>query len=129
MISMKELNKKELPVSNIVESNLLTLQNRLNKLREIWGKPMIVTSGLRSEDQQKNLIKSGASTATKSRHLIGAAADISDPEGELKEWLLKPENGWVLETCQLWCEHWDSTPTWVHFQICPPASGSRWFKP
>ena len=124
---MKELNKKEIKVSNIIESNLLTLQNRLNKLRAAWGKPMIVSSGLRCEEQQKNLIKSGKSTATKSRHLIGCAADIADADGELKEWL--KANPWVLETCELWCEHWESTPTWVHFQIVPPASGSRWFKP
>lgn len=127
MIKIEELNKKKLIVDSITESNLRTLCERLNKIRKLWGKPMIVTSGLRSETEQSNLIKAGKSTARKSKHLVGAAADISDSDGSLKKWLL--ENPKILEEAGLWCEHWDSTPTWCHFQIVPPASGNRWFKP
>jgi uncharacterized protein YcbK (DUF882 family) len=127
MILLAELNKKNLTVDNIIESNLLTLCRRLNIIREAWGKPMIITSGLRDQKHQDNLIKSGLSKATKSRHLIGAAADVLDEDGTLKAWLrAHPE---ILGTAGLWCEHWDATPTWVHFQIVPPASGSLWFFP
>jgi len=127
MIKLEELNKKGIEVDSIVESNLVTLMQRLNKVRELWGRPMIVTSGLRTPEQQQNLIKAGKTNATKSKHLVGAAADIYDPEGALKEWLL--ENPDVLEEANLWCEHWSATPTWVHFQIFPPLSGNRWFIP
>lgn len=127
MIKMEELNKKGIDVDSIVESNLITLMNRLNKLQAQWQKPMIVTSALRTPEQQENLIKAGKTNAKKSKHLFGAAADIYDPENKLREWLL--ENPQVLEECNLWCEHWSATPTWVHFQIFPPASGNRWFYP
>lgn len=127
MIQLWELNKKKLHVDGLVASNLLTLCNRLNKLRAIWGKPMIITSGLRSEDEQANLIKAGKSNAKKSKHLIGMAADILDPENKLDEWL--EQNAKVLEEIGLWVERKDSTPGWTHLQCCPPNSGNRFFKP
>ena len=127
MILLSELNKKNLPLTLVIESNLITLCARLNKIREAWGKPMIVTSGLRSEGQQENLIKAGRSSATHSKHLVGCAADILDEDGSLKAWL--KENPTILEDALLWCEAAESTPTWCHFQIVPPGSGHRWFLP
>lgn len=127
LIKLAELNKKNLPTTAIQAGNLTELCTRLNKLRKAWGKPMIITSGLRSEGQQANLIKSGQSTATKSKHLLGLAADISDPDGALDDWLEK--NVKLLEEIGLWIEHKSATPTWAHIQICPPKSGRRFFKP
>jgi hypothetical protein len=63
----------------------------------------------------------------KSRHLIGAAIDIYDPNKILQSWVLS--NVKVLEEVGLWCEDFSATPNWVHFQILPPASGKRFFKP
>lgn len=88
---------------------------------------MIVTSGLRSSKQQEELIKAGKSNATKSKHMYGMAADVSDPEGKLARWCL--DNVKVLEEAGLWCEHPDYTPGWVHFQMTPPRSGNRFFIP
>lgn len=124
---MAELNKRKFPTTAIIDGNLNELCRRLNKVRAVWGKPMIITSGLRSEAQQQDLIKAGKSAATKSKHLLGLAADIEDEDGSLKEWL--KANSKILEDAGLWCEHWDSTPNWAHFQASPPASGNRWFKP
>lgn len=126
-IKLSELNKKGYKMSAIVEGNLQNLCERLNKVRKAWGKPMIVTSGLRSEQQQQDLIKAGKSNAPKSKHLQGLAADIADPNGELGRWCL--ENVSVLEEAGLWLEHPDYTPNWVHFQSSPPNSGRRFFKP
>lgn len=114
-------------MDGITKSNLQVLCERLNIVRSKWGKPMAVTSGLRSESEQENLIKAGKSKATKSKHLLGLAADIADPDGALSKWL--HENSKVLEEAQLWCENTDYTHGWVHFQASPPKSGNRWFIP
>jgi uncharacterized protein YcbK (DUF882 family) len=127
VIKLEELNKKKYPTNDIVDSNLKVLCDRLNIIRKAFGKPMIVTSGLRSEKQQQELIKAGKSTATKSAHLDGMAADILDTDGELAKWCLT--NVKTLEKASLWCEHPDFTTGWVHFQIRPPRSGNRFFKP
>lgn len=127
MIRVSELNPKKYPTTFIIDGNLQNLCERLNKVRKVWGKPMIVTSGLRSEAQQANLIKAGISKATKSKHLLGLAADISDPDGSLGKWL--KANPHILEEAGLWCEELEATPGWLHMQSSPPGSGRRWFWP
>jgi len=127
MIKIEELNKRNYPTNNLIDSNLKVLCDRLNIIRKAYGKPMIVTSGLRSEGQQKELIKAGKSTATKSKHLIGGAVDILDKDGEFAKWIL--ENVKLLEKACLWVENPEKTIGWVHLQIFPPGSGSRFFDP
>jgi uncharacterized protein YcbK (DUF882 family) len=126
-LTVKDLNPKKYPTDGLQNSNLLVLCQRLNQVQKIWGRQFVVTSGLRSEEQQRNLIKAGKTKATKSKHLTGHAADIYDPDGSLKAFLLNYPN--VLIEANLWCEHGDYTPNWCHFQIVPPGSGNRWFKP
>lgn len=127
MIKLEELNKRKYSTTPMIEQNLHELCRRLNIIRAAYGKPMIVTSGLRSDKQQAELIKAGKSNATKSKHLTGHAADIADPDKELAKWCL--ENVKVLEKAGLWLEHPDYTPNWVHFQSTPPRSGNRFFIP
>lgn len=127
MIKVSELNKRGYKTTAIIDGNLQNLCERLNKVRATWGKSMIVTSGLRSEAQQQDLLKAGKSNAPKSKHLQGLAADIADPDGSLGKWCL--QNVKVLEEAGLWLEHPDYTPNWVHFQSTPPASGRRYFVP
>lgn len=123
MISLTELNPHGYPTTPEIDANLKMLLDRINKVRAEWGKPMTVTSGLRSQADQARINPS----APKSKHLLGAAVDISDPHGELKAWLkAHPE---VLVNSVLWCEAAESTPTWCHFQCIPPKSGNRWFAP
>lgn len=62
-----------------------------------------------------------------SRHMTGQAIDVWDADGKLKAWI--KENGGALESAGLWCEHFDDTPDWVHFQSVPPRSGRRFFHP
>lgn len=127
MISLKELNKNGYPTTPEIDANLAILLERLNKIRKMWGKPMNVSSGLRSQAKQDELIASGKSNAPKSKHLTGQAADISDPKGELQAWILN--NIKHLEQIGLWLEDFKATPTWVHFQCVPPKSGKRIFLP
>ena len=129
MIELSELNKNNYPCDDKAKTNLVELCRRLNIIREVWGKPMIVTSGLRSDEAQEALIREGKTNATRSKHLTGEAADILDSDGSLKLWLQTENGNQLLIDAGLWCESAHSTPNWCHFQTAPPASGNRWFIP
>jgi hypothetical protein len=127
-LTVEDLNPKKYPITDgILKSNLLTLCQRLNQVQKLYGFQFVVTSGLRDQAQQQNLVKAGKSKALNSKHLIGCAVDIYDPDGDLRAFLLNHPD--VLIAANLWCEDSESTPNWCHFQIVPPKSGNRWFKP
>ncbi len=67
-----------------------------------------------------------AGGAKNSWHLYCAAGDVSDPDGQLGRWALAEEK--FLGHLGLWCEHPLDTPGWVHFQLFPPASQTRFFR-
>jgi uncharacterized protein YcbK (DUF882 family) len=113
-----------------IQSNLKLLLTRINLIRTWWNKPMVVTSGLRTMADQIRVYKAKGITdpakiPMKSKHLIGAAVDISDPDLSLTAWLKKDPSH--LELAQLWCE--EGNKNWVHFQLFSPISGKRWFNP
>ena len=66
-------------------------------------------------------------TSSTSKHMVGQAIDIYDPDGSLDRWLIANQK--ILKDLGLWLEHPDATPTWVHIQTVPPASGNRVFHP
>lgn len=125
MISLKELNPHKYPTTPEIDANLSALLIRLNRVRTEYNKPMTITSGLRSDAQQKALIASGKSNAPKSKHLIGAAADVADGDGAFYDWCKANEH--LLEEVGLWCE--ERMGGWQHLQLYPPRSGKRWFNP
>lgn len=132
MISYKELMGSHVisDISMAHQQNLQELCKRINVIRTLWDKPMIVTSGYRSEQEHlriyaKKGILDRALIPMRSNHLIGAACDIADSDGALMSWLKSDLH--ILEGAGLWCE--DDTNGWVHFQIFPPRSGKRFFKP
>jgi uncharacterized protein YcbK (DUF882 family) len=133
MISMEELLNKKYKLEDQsleIQGNLKTLLVRVNKIRVLWGKPMTVTSGLRTMEDHLRIYKAKGITDVskipmKSKHLYGQAVDISDPVLALTAWLKKDKT--ILEKAELWCE--EGNKNWVHFQIVPPKSGVRWFLP
>lgn len=134
MISLKELLKEysfeSLPKEH--KDNIMILLERINRIRTAYNKPMTVTSGYRSKEDQIRIYKQKGITDLKripmgSKHLSGSAVDIYDPNKELQKWTLA--NQALLESIGLWCEDFSATPNWVHYQITPPASGKRFFKP
>jgi uncharacterized protein YcbK (DUF882 family) len=127
MISLKELNPHNYPTTPEIDANLEELLKRLNVLRAAYGKPLTITSGLRSNEQQQALIAAGKSNAPKSKHLRGLAADVYDPNGEFWAWLMV--NMELLESTGIWLESKNATPTWTHCQIISPNSGKRIFDP
>lgn len=127
VISPKELNPHNYPTTPDIEANLKILLYRINQVRSAYGEPMTVTSGLRSIFQQEALIDQGKSNAPHSKHLSGEAVDILDEDHKLRDWVKL--NLQLMETIGFWFESFDSTPTWIHFQIVPPKSGIRIFIP
>jgi len=110
----------------------MELLNRINKVRAAYGKPMIVTSGLRTIEHHLEIYKKKGITDLRkipmgSLHLNGCAVDISDPKRELQKFITSHVQ--LLESVGLWIESFAFTSTWVHFQIKPPLSGRRFFMP
>lgn len=118
------------------QQNADELLVKLNKFREAYGKPMIVTSGYRSKADQLRIYKAKGVPENKipwgSKHLSGQACDFADPEGALKKWVRENES-LVLNSFGLWCEHYDATPNWLHTQSVPYGSWKKgkslWFIP
>ena len=134
MISMKEIlkDKKLEDQSPEVQASLLILLEKVNKVRQAYGKPMTITSGLRTkEDQIRVYAQKGITDLSKipmgSKHISGQAVDISDPKGEFKDWIM--ENISLFEELGIYMEAFEYTKNWVHMQIIAPKSGSRFFKP
>lgn len=131
MILGKEiLQGKDCPKE--LEENLLNLLIKINKVRDAWGKPMTVTSGWRSKEDQIRIytakgITDQAQMHMRSKHFSCQAVDIADPNRELQEWI--KTNIKLIEEIGLWMEDFSATPNWVHFQTVPPASGKRFFLP
>lgn len=134
MIELKELLKgkdfNSLPAEH--QANLMTLLEKISRVRIAYGKPMTVTSGYRSMQEHLDIYKRKGITdknriPMKSKHLVGAAVDISDPKRELQVWC--KNNVKLLEEIGLWMEDFAYTSNWVHFQVIPPKSGNRFFIP
>lgn len=106
-----------------VSDNLDKLLIPLNQIRDAYGKPMIVNSGWRPPSV--NAATPGA--ATKSKHMIGLAADIADSDNAVMNWVL--QNLDLMQQLGIFCEDFRWTPGWVHFGLGPPASGKRIFVP
>lgn len=141
-IIMQEIlkDKKLEEQSPEIQKNLQELLEKMNKIRGLWAKPMTITSGIRTKEDQIRIYKELAiqrhQTFDESKipwgsaHLKGAAVDISDPDYSLYNWC--QENVKDLEEIGLWCEIKDDQHR-VHFQIYQYSSykpgGSRFFNP
>lgn len=115
-----------------LEDNLLEMLVKINKVCDAWGKPMTVTSGLRSKaDQVAIYVKKGitdiAQIPMASKHLSAQAIDIFDPERDLQKWVV--QNTTLIEEIGLWMEDFKYTKNWIHFQTVPPKSKKRFFIP
>lgn len=123
-IKMSELNPHKYETTPEIQNNLETLLAILQEIRLDWGKPMTITSGLRSKADQDRINPS----APKSNHLRGLAADVSDKGHVLYNWLTADNNKKAIEY-GVYLEHKSATKSWCHIQIVPPKSGKRVFYP
>lgn len=115
------------------KENLLELLVRINKVRDAYGRPMIVTSGFRSKKEHERIyrkqIEAGEYVPWGSKHLTCQAIDIYDPDNKLRKWC--EQNDTLLREIGVWLE--EDQGNWIHFQTVPFASykegGRIWFKP
>jgi len=124
MISLKEIlgDTKQQDLPQELQDNLLELNRRVNLFRAEYGKPMIVTSGYRTPEH--NAAIGGAKSSS---HMSCQAVDFRDGDKALKEFIAKDPD--ILVRCDLYMEHPDHTPQWLHLQSRPTKSGNRVFKP
>ena len=123
MISREELNPKGYTLTPEQAANFEKLYFAMNEFRKAYGKPMTVTSGVRSENDQARINPKAKGSA----HVRAAACDIADADKDV--WGFCMDNIPLLEKLGLYLEDKSATPRWVHFQIYPPKSGRRVFLP
>lgn len=100
----------EYPLDDKLEDNLSRLLICLNKFRQQYGQPMLVSSGYRPGKYNQ-----AAGGAEHSAHLTCEACDFHDPDGVLKKFVTdRPD---ILTECGLWMESPTNTPTWIHLDI------------
>lgn len=102
----------EYPLSDEFEANLTQLLVALNKFRDIYGIPMIVSSGYRPGHYNKD-----AGGTTNSPHMTCQACDFHDPDGAID--LFCTNNLKVLIDCGLYLESPAHTIGWAHLQTRP----------
>lgn len=132
MITLQELlgNFKFEDLDAGSQNNLLNLLEKMNKIRKLYGKPMVISSGVRTKEDQIRIYKEKAAkegksfeiskVPMKSKHLLGAAVDIYDPKQELQKWCLSHTK--ELESLGIWMEDFKYTKNWCHFQCLPYGS-------
>lgn len=98
-------------LSQDMKDNLDRLVIAVNVVRTAYNKPMYVSSGYRSPQQNAALPNS----AKRSLHMSCAACDFKDPDGELDKWCLANQD--LLEKAGLWQESPESTPGWCHLDV------------
>lgn len=127
----KEELLKDVPESELTEEqkeNLEELLPKLNKLRAAYGKPLRVTSGVRSMKKHLQIYKQKGITdkkkiPMKSKHLLAQAADIVPVDGNVKDFQkFILDNIELMEDIGIYFEDFKYSPTWVHVQSVPFGS-------
>jgi uncharacterized protein YcbK (DUF882 family) len=110
-----------------IRKNAEKLLIAINLIRDLYGKPMQVTSGFRPPEEN-----AAAHGKTHSSHLSGEACDFADNDSSLTKWCLL--NLDILAQAGLYMEspiatHPVGKNGWVHLQTRAPGSGKRVFIP
>lgn len=124
MISMNDFlmgRDVRFPLSDELKANALDMLGRLASLEDVWGDPLVLTSGYRPS--QINQQTPGA--APKSLHETCQAVDLHDPEWDLYDFLAT--NTSLLKQFGLYMESKSSALNHVHLQSVAPKSGKLIF--
>jgi len=107
------------------KNNIGLLLTKMNCIRAEYGLPMRISSGFRSASDEKRIDPMHPN----SMHTRGLACDVLDPQPESRLWKWCIAHLNFLVELGVYLEDRDYTPNHVHFQVWPPYSGSRIFKP
>lgn len=110
-------------LSALVRDNAAVTVAKANELCACAGIEPVLRSGWRPAGYNATVV--GA--AAKSTHITGEAVDLADTDGSLRDWCA--QNLAELARIGLWMEDARTTPTWLHIQTRPPASGKRVYIP
>ncbi len=118
---------KEYPLAMTpeIERNAERTVQLANALLARFGEGRKVNSGWRPPAVNASI----PNAAPRSKHMMGQAIDLSDPEGDLDDWLMSADGHKALEELGLWMEHPAATKGWAHLQPVPARSGRRVFYP
>lgn len=118
MITVEEIlmgRDKQEPLTLEMYQNLAVLMGKINYVRAIYGKPLVVSSGYRPPSVNK-----AVGGSKNSAHMLCMAVDFKDPKQEFSTWCIKNIN--LLNKIGLYLEDPRFTKTWTHLQIRPTLS-------
>ena len=123
LVTKEELNPHKYKLTPEQEINFHLLHAAVNILRHECGLPFVITSGVRSKEDQLKINPKNP----KSAHTLAAACDILDKDRKIWVWCM--DNLDCVIEAGIYLESKNFTPTWVHMQIIAPKSGNRVFLP
>lgn len=128
MITMQEyFNGRDIKYKEDYTDDILYnasgLLDKVNYLLDRFGEDRRCNSGWRPKTVQMRINPK----APNSKHITADAIDIEDKDGKFKSWCMSNQD--FLKATNLYMEHPDSTPTWVHLQQIPPKSKKIVFIP
>ncbi len=103
--------------------NLNTLIPKINDLLEAYGKPVTMSSGYRTAEDQARINPK----VKHSNHMLCAAIDIFDPDKSFTYWVLQHMQKVV--DLDLYLEDPSHCRNWLHIQHLAPPSKYRIFIP
>jgi hypothetical protein len=114
-----------LALTTDIRRNAITTVALTNSLLASFGQGRKVNSGWRPPAVNA----ATPNAAAMSKHMLGQAIDLADPEGDLDDWLMGEVGQAAMTRLGLWHEHPAATKGWAHLQTVPPRSGKRTFYP
>ena len=118
-----DLNPHKIVATKEQLKNMDILAEKMSDFEDLMGRSFLVTSGLRTQAMQNQINPANRNSC----HLIGAAVDCSDVDGEIYQYAL--ENIDLMIRLGLYFESRTYTRRWIHAQFIPPKSGNRFFIP
>ena len=118
-----DLNPFQRVVTQEQQSNLEELARRITLLEELMEEEFWVSSGFRSKMDQLRVNPRSPDSA----HTHGLAVDLYDTNGLIYDFLVN--NTDMVIKLDFYIELKTYTPKYIHIQIRPTKSGTRFFKP
>ena len=86
---MIQWESRRIPTDDRVKRNILVMAKELDKIREDWGSPILVTSWYRPP-----AVNEEVGGAAQSKHLTGRAVDIKPANGKMYQFRKFLNAGW-----------------------------------